>query len=256
MRRCGRQDFLDDRARQLVFVPDAAHAVQLGLVSHGVFMDRALELFPADYWRYCVIADAPESDDADFTWEQFAATVNKDLANNFGNFVSRTLKLAAKHFGCEVPSGGEPGPCEDHLRSECKQTLAAYRTHLGNLEFRKAVQELRRLWPLGNACLDKRAPWSLVREDRTQAAVVLRTAVNLTRIYGIAARPLISFIAERLLDALHLSGEERHSSLARLGDDLGAPLTPGRTFEVPPILFERIDDRQVAALREKVGGDK
>src|SRR2546423_15516236 len=47
---------------------------------YGIFMDAALELLPADYWRYFLIANAPESDDTSFTWELFASQVNKDLA--------------------------------------------------------------------------------------------------------------------------------------------------------------------------------
>ena len=78
----------------------------------GVFMNDAIELLPADYWRYALLANAPESDDTEFTWERFALTVNKDLAGIFGNFVQRTLKLAQSRFGAVVPDGGEPSDAE------------------------------------------------------------------------------------------------------------------------------------------------
>jgi len=52
----------------------------------GIFMDRALEVAPADYWRYYLIANAPENADSNFTWEQFAGTINKDLADVLGAF--------------------------------------------------------------------------------------------------------------------------------------------------------------------------
>ena len=45
----------------------------------GVFMDDAIELLPADYWRWYLIANAPESSDASFTWDAFGVAVNKDL---------------------------------------------------------------------------------------------------------------------------------------------------------------------------------
>ena len=48
----------------------------------GIFMDTALDIVPADYWRYALLASAPKSDDAEFTWEGFALTVNKDLAGH------------------------------------------------------------------------------------------------------------------------------------------------------------------------------
>lgn len=71
----------------------------------GVFTDAALEILPGDYWRYFLIANAPESDDSSFTWEHFTATVNKDLADTLGNFVNRVLSFSRKRFGDEVPAG-------------------------------------------------------------------------------------------------------------------------------------------------------
>ena len=58
-------------------------------MNRGVFMDQALEILPADYWRWYLIANAPESSDSSFTWEQFQATINKDLNDVLGNFVNR-----------------------------------------------------------------------------------------------------------------------------------------------------------------------
>ncbi|MEO0542138.1 MAG: methionine--tRNA ligase, partial [Cyanobacteria bacterium P01_A01_bin.105] len=55
----------------------------------GVFLDQALEIAPADYWRYMLMASAPESSDSAFTWELFQNRVNKELADNLGNFVNR-----------------------------------------------------------------------------------------------------------------------------------------------------------------------
>lgn len=64
----------------------------------GVFLDQALDVLPADYWRYSLIAMAPESSDSAFTWEQLQTKINKDLADNLGNFVNRILKFAASRF--------------------------------------------------------------------------------------------------------------------------------------------------------------
>ena len=54
--------------------------------SRGIFMDQALDLLPPDYWRWALMANAPESDDASFTLEHFAGLVNKDLADVLGEF--------------------------------------------------------------------------------------------------------------------------------------------------------------------------
>lgn len=219
----------------------------------GVFMDQALEVLPADYWRYFLMHQAPESDDADFTWEQFAAVINKDLVGIFGNFIHRTLKLTASQFGNQVPAGGEPGERERALARDCAAAVEAYRTALRKVEFRKAVQALRRLWMLGNQYLDERAPWNLVKRDRETGAMVLRTAINLIRLYALAAEPILPFTAQRLFEALKMTPAERKVPL-RGAVDLSA-LAPGRPFESLPPLFRRLDAAEVERLKARFGGE-
>ena len=62
----------------------------------GVFMDQALEILPADYWRWWLLSHAPESSDSKFTWENFQSSVNKDLADVLGNFVSHKDTTSAR----------------------------------------------------------------------------------------------------------------------------------------------------------------
>ena len=75
----------------------------------GVFMGDALELLPADYWRWYLLSNAPESDDTSFTWELFGDSVNKELVGTLGNLVNRTVAQVTRHFGDVVPAGGEAG---------------------------------------------------------------------------------------------------------------------------------------------------
>lgn len=124
----------------------------------GVFTDHALDILPADYWRYFLIANAPESDDSSFTWEHFTATVNKDLADTLGNFVNRVLSFSKKRFGEEVPAGAEAGAAEAKLGEEIAGLLAEYETQMEALQFRKAAAALRALWSAGNSYLEEKAP--------------------------------------------------------------------------------------------------
>ncbi|MGH3928131.1 MAG: methionine--tRNA ligase, partial [Pseudonocardiaceae bacterium] len=126
---------------------------------HGVFMDQALELLPADYWRYFLTANAPESDDTSFTWELFAAQVNKDLADTLGNFVNRVLTFSRKRFGDQVPAGHAAGDAERELGDQSARLLAEYEANLDTLQLRKAAQTLRDIWSSANSYLDKKSPW-------------------------------------------------------------------------------------------------
>ena len=168
-------------------------------------MDAALDILPADYWRYALLAAAPESDDSEFTWESFALTVNKDLAGIFGNFVQRTLKLAEKLFGLVVPDGGEPGPEEAELAVSLDSALATYAAEMDAMRFRPAAFALRSIWTLGNQYLDRCAPWH--ETDTARVACILRTAINLARIEAIVSAPFVPFACERLAVGLGLTDE-------------------------------------------------
>jgi methionyl-tRNA synthetase len=218
----------------------------------GVFLDAALALFDADYWRYFLLASSPEADDAHFTWEAFASAVNKDLVGIFGNFVNRTLKLSAAQFGSAIPEGGNATAEEMALQQDCLRVVEAYRGHLAKLEFRKAIQSLRALWSLGNVYLDRRSPWKLVQANRDEAALVLRTSINLIRYFAMAAAPIIPFTAMKIYDALGLTDAERGEWFTQ-DMDLNA-LAAGRAFYVPEPLFRRIDAAEVANLQTRFAG--
>jgi len=151
-----------------------------------------------------------------------------------------------------VPAGGEPGEREQALARECAAAVGEYRSHLRSVEFRKAVQAMRRLWTLGNRYLEDRAPWNLVKEDREAGAMVLRTALNLVRIFALAAEPILPFTAQRVFDALQLTPDERKVPLQRCVD-LSA-LAPGRRFQLIPPLFRRLEAAEVERLKARFGG--
>jgi methionyl-tRNA synthetase len=67
---------------------------------------------------------------------------------------------------------------------------------------------------VGNQYIDERVPWSLIKDNREEAALVIRTCINLIRLYAIASSPLIPFTSQKLFDALHLKEADRMSKLS------------------------------------------
>ncbi|HIC67497.1 MAG TPA: methionine--tRNA ligase, partial [Paracoccus sp.] len=100
----------------------------------GVFMDHALDILPADYWRWWLLSHAPESGDSEFTWENFQQSVNKDLADVLGNFVSRVTKFCRAKFGEAVPGGGSFGQPEQNLIAALTTRLRAYEDAMSRME--------------------------------------------------------------------------------------------------------------------------
>jgi methionyl-tRNA synthetase len=218
----------------------------------GIFTDAALDLLPADYWRYFLIANAPESDDTSFSWEHFAATVNKDLADILGNFVNRVLSFSRKRFGDEVPAGGTPGEAEARLGAQVAELLAEYERQLDELQFRKAAQALRALWSAGNAYLEEKAPWLQIKTDPEAAALTLRTAMNLIRLYGVVSEPLVPATAATIREVFDRPGDDARWVGAEEATALDA-VTAGTSFTVPPVLFAKITDEDLEAYRERFG---
>jgi methionyl-tRNA synthetase len=219
--------------------------------SVGVFMDDALELLPADYWRYFLMANAPESSDSSFTWEAFAGAVNKDLADTFGNFVNRCLTFTERAVGPQVPGGGDDGEAEATLAAELTARVGAYGEHLADRQFRKATAELRAAWAAGNAYWEQAEPWKAVKSDADRAAVIMRTGVNLVRLFALLATPIIPASAARVLDAV------APGLAARWPDDIAGELhalEPGAAFTVPDVLFRKITDDDIAAWTARFGG--
>ncbi len=219
----------------------------------GVFMDQALELLPADYWRWYLIAGSPEGADAQFTWEHFQSVVNKDLADVLGNFVNRILRFGASRFDGAVPEGGQPGPDERWLYAELDVRLTALVQHHEAMEFRKAASETRAIWALGNEYLTRAEPWTHFKTDRDRAALGVRTGVNLCRLFALIAHPVTPFTAERILNALGLADAPRDWPEGGAAHILGA-LEPGHAFNPPEVLFAKVEDEQVAAWAERFGG--
>ncbi|MGQ4414397.1 methionine--tRNA ligase [Streptomyces sp. SAS_269] len=220
----------------------------------GVFTDQALDILPADYWRYFLIANAPESDDSSFTWEHFTATVNKDLADTLGNFVNRVLSFSRKRFGDDVPTGGEPGEAEAKLGEEIARLLAEYEVQMEALQFRKAAAALRALWSAGNSYLEEKAPWLEIKTDKDGAALTLRTAMNLIHLYAVVSEPFIPATAKTMREAFSLKDDTAAWVTAAEAKSLSA-VPVGTPFTVPPVLFAKLTDEDLENYKERFGGE-
>jgi len=218
-------------------------------LKRGVFTDVALELFPADYWRYGLLALVPETSDSTFTWTQFAQAINKDLADVLGNFVHRIASFCANKLGPTVPAGGDPGPIESTLIADCREALAEFEGALAGLHVRTAMRAIRRLWTLGNSYVDARAPWTLLKTDRDAAALVVRTCFNLIGLFAAAAMPLIPSIASSFLEMLHVDAATARPDQFVALDRIRA----GQPFERKPPAIRRIEPAEIEALEARFG---
>ncbi len=215
---------------------------------NGIFLCDAIKDAPSDYWRYSLLASAPESDDTDFTVERFADIVNKDLNGMLGNFVSRVCKLSDKNFGNSVPESGE---MDNELKSKIDEKISELTDALEKCEFRAAVFALRSLWAIGNEYMTEHAPWALVKDGKMDDAKhVLNNCFQLIDLYARVSAPFIPDAAQKIQNIF----TDKH--------DLSWPtefekrIADGSEFHIPENLFERIDDERVKELTEKYSNKK
>jgi methionyl-tRNA synthetase len=216
----------------------------------GVFMDQALSILPSDYWRWWLLSHAPESSDAEFTWENFQASVNKDLADVLGNFVSRVTKFAVSKLGDTVPAAGAFGPMETALIADLGVRIADYTRAMEGMEVRKAAAELRAIWVIGNEYLQAAAPWSVVKTDPDQAQAQIRLALNLIRIYAVLSSPFIPDAAQTMMMAMGSDDWTWPSDVHAAVRTLPA----GHSFAVPENLFRKITDEERADWQARFAG--
>ncbi len=221
-------------------------------LGRGVFMDQALSILPADYWRWWLLSHAPENNDSEFTWENFQTSVNKDLADVLGNLVSRVTKFCRSKFGEVVPEGGSFGPREAQLVADLAKGLESYQSVMDGMAVRRSAQELRALWALGNEYLQEAAPWTRFKTDPEGAAAQIRLALNLIRFYAVISQPFIPDAAARTMAAMNCEDWSWPDDVATALNTLPT----GHAFEVPEVLFAKITDEQRAEWEAQFAGQR
>lgn len=215
----------------------------------GVFTGEALTLFPADYWRYTLFCMMPETSDTDFSFSAMAQIINKDLADNLGNFINRLVTLIVSNFNGALPAGYSPDPALNQVLS---QDVSEYEHHMRQLEYRKAGVAMRRMWTRGNEYITHQQPWRKVKTDPLASAQVLKNCLGLLWVYSCVLAPVAPGIAERIRAILPVDGARWPSAKAALQQDWLQPVlaitSPAET------LIRKISEGEVEALTQRFAG--
>ena len=215
----------------------------------GIFLDEAIEEFPADYWRYWLIANAPESNDTDFSFEAFSAVINKDLNDVLGNFINRVLKMTEKNFGTTVPPMGVKTQNETELYQTLDALVDDYYKYMDALEFRKAMATLREIWVSGNNYIAKTEPWKVAKENLEYAGTILATALNLIRLFANLSAPIMPDTAKKMLAILNET--EIGDCPSDKMENYLTQVEAGRSFNPSEPLFSKILPEKTEELKIK-----
>ncbi|MAI97912.1 MAG: methionine--tRNA ligase [Rhodobacteraceae bacterium] len=217
----------------------------------GIFMDKALDIYPADYWRWWLLSNAPESSDTDFTWASFQSTINKDLADVLGNFISRVSNFSVSKFGKKVPENKNYGYLEIETIRKIDLHYKSLKDLMKSTEIRKSCSELRTIWVIGNEYLQKAAPWSSFKENPKKSEMIIRFALNLIYFYSLISEPFIPSSCEKI---------QKHFQFKKVKifpDNLKSfidALSDVNEISVPKILFQKISDEETMNYQKEFSG--
>ncbi len=213
----------------------------------GVWIDEALEIFPADYWRYTLIAIRPETRDANFTWETFIEKVNSDLNDTLGNFIHRTLSFINNYFDGEIPEPKGLNELDEETLNSIKTSFERVEKNLENFQLQSAIREVMDLSRLGNKYLNDKEPWKSAKKDLQSTANTLYVAIQIVKALAVMIEPFIPFTAEKLRIFLNLPKEVQWKDTVK-------PLPVGHKIkEAEPLFYKvNVSEKGLREMLEKV----
>lgn len=166
----------------------------------AIWMPDILQRYAPDAIRYAIAAALPETKDGDWSWAEFFSRNNNELVAKWGNLINRTVSFAHSKLDGVVPILTDPeSALTDEDRAIMAQVEAGFESVgalLDTVKLRSALNEAMALVREANAYLDRRAPWTAIKTDRTQAEIGIYVALNLIANLNILLSPFLPFSAQ------------------------------------------------------------
>ena len=216
----------------------------------GIWIDEALQLFPADYWRYTLISIRPETKDTNFAWKTFIEKVNSDLNDTLGNFIHRTLTFINRHFNSKVPKPSKLHEHDKRTLQSSRKTVEKIEQALEEFKLQEALRQVMSLSHLGNRYLNEKEPWKTIKTNPQSSANTLYVAAQIVKILAITLEPFTPFTAEKLWELLNLPGVVHEQAW----DETEKDLPPGHKINEAKPIFSKIKatEEKLQIMLEKV----
>ena len=228
------------------------------------------ERYGADAIRYHILREMALGADSSFSNEIMINRINSDLANGFGNLVSRTVAMVEKYFGGTLPTERESGEFDDDLKATATALKASVDEYMDKTQLNNALAEIFKVVSRANKYIDETAPW-VIAKDETKKARLATVLYNLLETIRITATLLSAFMPTTMPKALEQIGACEKCATYENADKFGV-LPLDVTVKKGEALFPRIDvekeieelnaiiknneqvDEKTAKLKEEIEG--
>jgi methionyl-tRNA synthetase len=238
----------------------------------AVWAPDYLSRYDPDPLRYYLTVHAPQTSDANFSWQEFLDRNNNELVGTWGNLAHRMLTFAFRNFDEKVPTPGELQEMDHDIVDRVEEAFDSVGKYIDACRFRSAIEEAMAVAREANRYLEEAAPWKHLKSDRERAATATFVALSVIDSLKIVFTPFLPFSSQRLHEYLgydtDLFGEQyvetlqeenrEHTGLCYRYDhdgDLWVPsqLQPGQKLSAPNPLFEKLDEEIVEEELARLG---
>jgi methionyl-tRNA synthetase len=203
-----------------------------------------------DALRYTLTACAPETKDNDFTWKEFQARNNNELADILGNFVNRAVVLTHKFFEGKVPVSVKFSEADQVLLDALKMAPTLVSDAIENFKFRNALSEMMNLARAGNKYLAETEPWKIIKSDPERVGTILNLALQTCGALTQLMEPFLPFSAAKMRKMLPEVSNQWPEK------DQTTWFENGQTIGQAEILFTKITDEEVQSQLGKLEKSK
>lgn len=214
----------------------------------ALWVDEFLQNYPADSLRYTLAVSMPETRDAEFSWEDFQARHNNELADILGNFINRTFIFVKNYFDGKLPAAGELDDLDRELLERLKAGREEVAEALDRFQFKEATRRFMEVARFANKYFNDQQPWVTRKSDLQKCATTLNLCVQTAYSLAIMMNPILPFTSQKIWNMLQLEGNADSAEWDRIGE---RAIPEGHELGEIEILFQKIPDKVIAAEIEK-----
>ena len=207
-----------------------------------IYADDLVNFFGVDAVRYFVLAEMPYETDGLVNWEWITDKINNDLANIFGNLVSRTVAMTNKYFGGVLENKGATEEVDKELIAVVTGAYGRVRDKMNEYRISDALGEIFAVFKRANKYIDETMPWALAK-DESKADRLKTVLYNLAESIIIGTSLLEPFMPDTAGKVAAYFGTDLRSYDAI--DKFGLIADGTKVVEKADILFKRLDVKEV-----------
>lgn len=207
---------------------------------NGLMPADLVKIFGVDAYRYYFMSDVQFGHDGNISMERMVQVYNADLANTWGNLVSRVTNMTKKYFAAQVPVA--PAGAQDNPLAEVAAGLyAQYDAAMSQVDFTSAAAAVQKLAERANRYIEETEPFRLAKDPARadELAAVMYNLLEAIRIIALYMAPFAPNTSAEVFERLSLGDITAVTDIEAA--TAWGQLPAGNAVQVGEALFPRLD---------------